>query len=365
MPTPKLLPRRLRMRLTQSLHRLFPAQGTKPSPATENKHSQRATSTDDAGVATTDTPQATAAEPQPTAQASTVAVLASLETLPFEIQGVILSQAPTLDSLRALVHASSQLHSVYSQDRLRILSAFVEQSLDGILFDAHAAYLSGTDEFQLTRDEPMLWAFLDDFKNRRTTVAPSDLAAQLALQDLVQLARFHQSIIEPLTERYSVWALAALSSSPQDCPLSGTERRRIQRALYHYQIYCNLCGSRGEGRSSPRRLEDPLEGLRILSLFPAWQIEEVLCINEFAKDTYGGVYHRVTDDLDDWEIGRDLFTEPEGCKSIPPKCPLCMYPVNPDIYQRTICRHQPRVSRVYAAPWPRSPVSCIIQDYRL
>jgi hypothetical protein len=166
-------------------------------------------------MATTDTPQATAAEPQPTAQSSTVAVPASLETLPFEIQRVILSQAPTLNSVRALVHVSPQLHSVYAQDRLRILRAFVEQSLDAILFDADAAYLSGTDELQQTRDEPMLWALLDDFQNRRTSVAPSDLAAQLALEDLVQLARFHQSIIEPLTERYSVWALAALSSSPR------------------------------------------------------------------------------------------------------------------------------------------------------
>ncbi|KAK3897831.1 hypothetical protein C8A05DRAFT_38596 [Staphylotrichum tortipilum] len=82
-----------------------------------------------------DTPQATATKPQPMAQSST---------------------ALTLDTLRAFVHASPQLHSVYAQDRLRILRAFVEQNLDGILSDAHAVYLSGTGEFQQTRDEPML-----------------------------------------------------------------------------------------------------------------------------------------------------------------------------------------------------------------
>jgi len=282
-------------------------------------------------MATTDTPRATAAEPQPTAQSFTVT--ASLETLPFEIQRLILAQAPTLDTLRALVHASPQLHSVYAQDRLRILRSFVEQSLDGILFDAHAAYFSGTDEFQQTRDEPMLWNFLDDFRNRRTTAAPSDLAAQLALEDLVQLARFHHSLIEPLTERYSIWALAALSSSPQDYPLSGTERRRIQRALYRYQLYCNLCGSRGKGRSSPHRLEDPLDGLWILSLFPAWQIEEILCIHKFGKDTYGGVFDRVAWDFDEDDMGRPLFSgSPANRQFITSREPsLNMDPMNPDV----------------------------------
>lgn len=303
-------------------------------------------------MATTDTPQATAAKSQPMAQSSTVNT--SLETLPFEIQRLILSQAPTLGTMRALVQASPQLHSVYAQDRLRILGAFVEQSLDGILFDAHAAYLSGTDEFQQTRNEPMLWEFLHDFQNRRATVAPSDLAAQLALEDLVQLARFHHSVIEPLTERYSIWALAALSSSPQDCPLSGTERRRIQRALYRYQIYCNLCGSRGEGRSSPRRLQESLQCLRILTLFPAWQIEEILCVHKFGKDTYGGVFDRVAWDLDeernpkyrDVDLGSvrenlQLFSGPPAYRRSTAFREPCLYmhSADPDIYRITICRH--------------------------
>ncbi|KAK4143192.1 uncharacterized protein C8A04DRAFT_37728 [Dichotomopilus funicola] len=221
--------------------------------------------------------------------------------LPFEIQRLILSQAPMLDTLRALVHASPRLHSVYAQDRLHILRAFVEQSLEGIFLDAYAAYRSGTDEFQLTRDEPMIWDFVHDFENKRngTNTPQSKLTEPLALDDLVQLVRFHHAIVEPLTERYSIWALAALSSAPQDCPLSWTEKVRIQRALYRFQIFCNLCGSRGEGRSSPQSLQEPLERLRVLSLFPAWQIEEILCIQEFGKDTYGGIFDRVAWDLNE------------------------------------------------------------------
>jgi hypothetical protein len=223
----------------------------------------------------------------------------SLETLPFEIQRLVLAQAPNWDTLGALVHASPQLYRVYVRDRPRILRDFVEQTLDGILLDAHAACISGTDQFQRIRNPPMLWEFVDNYQHRRTTTSASDLVAELTLSDLLQLARFHRSVIEPLTSRYATWALAALSSSPEKWPLSGTERRRIQRALYHYQIYCNVCGSRGEGRSSQHHIEQPLQCLRVLSVFPGWQVEEVLCIHEFAKDTYGGVFDRVAWDLDE------------------------------------------------------------------
>jgi hypothetical protein len=206
---------------------------------------------------------------QPPAQPSSWPT--SLEQLPFEIQRLILPQVPTFDALRALVHASPQLHSVYVQDRLPILRDFVEQSFGGFLVDAHAAYVSGSNEFQQSRSEPRLWEFVDAYQRRLATyvAGSSSLAAQLSLEELIQLIRFHCSVIEPLTERYATWALAALSSSPKHYPLSGTERRRIQRALYRMQVFCNVCGSRGEGRSAPVFIEKPLDRLRVLGLFPA------------------------------------------------------------------------------------------------
>lgn len=130
-----------------------------------------------------------------------------------------------------------RLHSVYAQDRAHILRAFVQQSLEGTFLDASAAYRSGTDEFQLTLDEPMIWDFVHDFEKKRseTTITQSKLDEELDLEDLIQLVRFHHAIVEPLTERYSIWALAALCSAPQDYPLSWTEKVRIQRALYRFQ----------------------------------------------------------------------------------------------------------------------------------
>ena len=143
----------------------------------------------------------------------------------------------------------------------------------------------------------------------------------------MELVRFHQSVIEPLTERYATWALAALSSSSSSYPLSGTERRRIQRALYNLQVFCNLCGSRGEGRSAPVFIRTPLDRLRVLCLLPAWQIEEVLCIDSFARDVYGAAFYQVAWDLDEernpkyrhidmMSVQEDLllFSRPDRCK---------------------------------------------------
>jgi hypothetical protein len=119
------------------------------------------------------------------------------------------------------------------------------------------------------------------------------------LEEIIEMIHFHQSVIEPLTDRYATWALAALSSSPTSYPLSGTERRRIQRALYNLQVFCNLCGSRGEGRSAPVFIGDPVDRLCVLCLLPAWQIEEILCIDSFARDVYGAAFYQVAWDLNE------------------------------------------------------------------
>ncbi len=149
---------------------------------------------------------------------------APLESLPVEIQQLTLIHSPTFNTLRALVHASPRLHAVYVADRLRILRGFVEQSLDGLLFDAYTVYLSGTDEFQLNREEVMLWEFVHAYGKQRATVEEAELAAWMDLEELVQLARFHRDVVEFLTQRYAVWALAELSSSLETH--RGRKRRR-------------------------------------------------------------------------------------------------------------------------------------------
>lgn len=223
----------------------------------------------------------------------------ALEDLPPEVLRLILLQMPSFQALGALVHASPQMHRVYKVDRLAILRNWLVQHLGG-LADAYAAYFSGTLSFQQSRDEPMIWDFLSDYEQRRAN--PVKLAAQLSLDDIVGMVWFHNSYIEPLTERYAVWALASMPSlaeaSPTAQPLSTTEMRRIQRAMYRLQVFCNVCGFKGEGSSS-RRIQDDVERLRVFSMFPPWEAEEILCVHEFAKSKCSDVFKLIAWDLDE------------------------------------------------------------------
>lgn len=130
-----------------------------------------------------------------------------------------------------------------------------------------------------------------------------DWTAELSLDEIIYILPFHVSVIEPLTEPFAHWLLNALPSKPENkaacksVSLSDTERCRMQHGFYKLQIFCNICGSQGEGRSAPARIEETLDRLRVLSMFPAWEIEEILGAHEFTKDKYANVFRHVAWDL--------------------------------------------------------------------
>ncbi|ROW02476.1 hypothetical protein VMCG_06081 [Cytospora schulzeri] len=234
---------------------------------------------------------------------SSTASYPSLEKLPVELQRLVLSKAPNLPSLSALVHASPGLHRVYVDNRMAILRSVLVEALNGMLVDALGAYNSSTASFQTAREESLLWAFMERQEAKYTTTG-TDWTVDLSLDDMIHLLRFHTSVIESLTERYATWALASLpSSSTNDQagqqPLSDTERCRIQRAMYRLQIFCNVCGSLGEERSSRERIEDNIDRLRVLSMFLAWEIEEILCVHRFAEDIYRDILRQVAWDFNE------------------------------------------------------------------
>lgn len=232
----------------------------------------------------------------------------SLESLPFEIQEEVLTQLPNLQSLSALIHASPRLHSVYLKDRLQILSKYLEQVLESVLVDAHATYLSGREEFQRNRNEDRIWEFIDTYQAQRSVSISSSLVQKLSLQEVTEMVRFHLSVIEPLTELYTTWSLAALHPPPPQKPgqigmeanaITKVERTRIYRALYRLQLFCNLCGTRGDDRDSTLLIAGDVDRARILAIFQPWEVEEILCINEFAQDKYSRVLDQVAWDLDE------------------------------------------------------------------
>lgn len=231
----------------------------------------------------------------------------SLETLPMELQRLILSKVSTLQSLSAIVHASPQLHLIYAEDRMYILRLVLAETLGEVFIDAIGAYRSGTTSFQNCLTEPLLWSFVGELKQKYTALA--DWTTELSFDDLVHLFRFHESVIEPLTERYTSWALASLPRSQEvgdgHQTLSNTERLRIQRAMYRLQIFCHLC--RSSDKSRTYHFESHVDRLRVLLIFQPWEVEEILNIHAFAQDLYGVIYRQVAFDLN--ELPNPRYTD--------------------------------------------------------
>lgn len=115
----------------------------------------------------------------------------SLETLPIETQIEILAGVTSLESLRTLVHTSPTLHQTYSGYRLPTLKAVLENTLDGVFVDAHATY----------QPEELGGLFpLDEYKNTLFTASTEPILEVLSLAEATEIASFHLSIVEPLTD---------------------------------------------------------------------------------------------------------------------------------------------------------------------
>lgn len=228
--------------------------------------------------------------------------LSPLEILPVEIHGMIFLELPTLQDLRSLVRASPRLHASYVHSRSVLLGRFLNLFLGHVWFDAHYCHISRAAEFQKKRTSTLIWDSFSEYQQR--LASPSTLfIQQQPLEDVVAMVRFHAEVIEPIAQKYAAWALAAIhptrdATHPSMTP-STTEMLRIYRGLYRLQIYCNLCGYVPRRSYSTRGLGSPLDSTVLLSHFPAWQVEEILCVQDFVKEKYDRVFHKVAWDLDE------------------------------------------------------------------
>ena len=81
------------------------------------------------------------------------------------------------------------------------------------------------------------------------------------------------------------------------------EETRLVRAFYRFQLCCNLFGTnRVLARQPPagRRLADIfVREEELFTLYEPWEIEEVVCVYEFAKDKFDEIFSRIY-----WDVHR-------------------------------------------------------------
>jgi hypothetical protein len=237
-----------------------------------------------------------------------------------------------LEELNALVHASPVFHQQYLLDRRSLLCKCLKKTLRTVTVDAWAVYRSSLADFSDTRTSEKVTQFLESYRDRRSPTQYSGVTERLTEDEAVGMVAFLSSIIKPLARHYTDWALTNLANETKDSqshePLSRTEETRLMRALYRFQLCCNLFG-RGRHRTprQPRLGFQSVDILKIfICIFEPWEIEEIACIYTFSKEKYDQIFRNIRWDVHEENPkfeGRRPPT-PEGAFDLDNSCQFCV-----------------------------------------
>lgn len=267
---------------------------------------------------------------------------ASLEGLPEELKIIILESQNTLASLQALVQSAPSYYNVYTIYSQRILATVIYNELGSANL---LEYWYITEAKKIKRNGITWWREIQNFLisyevDRILGATPLAFSGLLAmdLKDLVKIAEFQHNV-SYLAEQFS---RSALNSHPTTrgseghVSLSIIETHRLNRAIYRYELFCALFGSRkGEEWLRVWTLLADLDDLDFdaemdtadekvssvfLTTFDPWEVEELACIQDFIFEFYEksilkGLAHIIKFDMEEarW-ITRETkeFTWPRG-----------------------------------------------------
>lgn len=167
---------------------------------------------------------------------------ATLDTLPAELRSQILSYISELEDLKALVHASPVFHQQYLLNREVLLGRLLETTLGNVLVDAYAVQISAS-LYEPGRKLPkrIVRQFIETYVEFCST--PDTILDQCSTEDLASMAWFYSSVARPLSLDCPALFCQNLDAPLEAGSLSKTERIRFLRALYRFQLYCNLLGT--------------------------------------------------------------------------------------------------------------------------
>ncbi|KAI1808827.1 hypothetical protein F4811DRAFT_2441 [Daldinia bambusicola] len=221
----------------------------------------------------------------------------SLELLPPEIRRHILSFLD-IRSLDSLIHSSPVFHEQYLENRRYLLCSSLETTLGAVALDAWATFQSGSPGFSYTREN--VQCLLESFR-----VNGQPLHERIKEHEAIEMATFYLSIISPLIHHYTKWILdnfaTEIENIPKNITLSPVEETRVLRSFYRFQLGCNLFGSSDESPCTKQGLYlRPIDILRLFFCqFEPWEVEEILCINTFARDKYDKIFREIHWDVNE------------------------------------------------------------------
>ncbi len=228
-----------------------------------------------------------------------------LEALHPEIQELIISHLPTVQSLHSLIRASPRFYQVFRSHKKIALSRLLRRQFHAaVLSDALTVVQASQLERPRTRENVV--AFLQGFPLKPERV---ESATSISLPDCIALCQLYRKLnffINDLHQRSTVLLIQRsprkVNNPPERLamntvlrsPLSDVEAGRLQRAFCRFETFRLLF-------SSPHSTESPLtvpeQAQMFLEAFADWEIEEIACVRDYLVRRLSQVFDQLEDEF--------------------------------------------------------------------
>ena len=247
----------------------------------------------------------------------------SLTSLSTELLFEIINQLSSLKDLYALIRASTLFYSTFLSTKSSILSHVLQKAIHpDVLLDALTA-ARASEIVKLNRSRPHsedddelirqgTIEFLNEYKGRLDENQPAKLHDQALLIPLCRLcsrvdffitdftSKALDSLQKPLPLSYSLnpcKSSSELDSLNTLASLSTTERGRLQRALFRFEIYRKVFHIAEEPRGLDPLFSENEQADTFLPLFTPWEIEEFACVNQYLVNRLESVFDELEDNF--------------------------------------------------------------------
>lgn len=227
-----------------------------------------------------------------------------LESMPPEIRRQILFRLD-LDGVFTIIQASPTFYQQYLIDRTAILRSSLQHTLGGAVIVARTLH-----QFNRARthdiETPEMDEACEDFHHFfAASHWPPPADVQLTDDEVVDLVAEYRALFRPVVEKYVKWALDSLArdtgteAQPRS-PITQTERTRILRAFYRFQLCCVMFGPEDEEPRRRHKIQYILEDLKIrniLNMLVPWEVEQLVSVYYFAELEYERIFDSIESDL--------------------------------------------------------------------
>ncbi|KAF4466102.1 hypothetical protein FALBO_7038 [Fusarium albosuccineum] len=233
----------------------------------------------------------------------------ALEKLPPEVRRHLLSDLD-IPQLKALVRACPIFHQQYLCDRKYMLWRSLEKTLGKVAVDAYLVNISAMKDTDPNHDQSWLLKLFSE----QTAQGSIPTINKATLDEALDMTRFYLHFVDPIAEHYARWSLGHLATRgsrdscrcQQEHKLSSVESIRFRRAIYRFQLVCQLF----EWAAWPFGEDTARDFLYML--YP-WEKEEIFSFYQFAYNVYDESDRAKVDlawnDADDVDPSRWLSSE--------------------------------------------------------